>query len=104
VVSLELIALGSSLITLPIAVLILDNFPSSSFINDVNSINYEFLLNPEELKLQAEREFGSEVSNFTAKFHNILIVTIDLFGIYFLPASLAMLILPVTYCVEYIVF
>ena len=86
VISSELFMPGSSLITIPLVIVILDNSPSTVLINDVNSISYDSLLSPEQVKLQAERELGNDISDFTAKVHNILIVSLDLLGIYFLPA------------------
>jgi hypothetical protein len=95
----------SSVVILPLVVLVLESSSSTSVVlNEINVENYHGLLDSAELQLQAEREIENNVSDFAAKFHNIVIVTIDLFGIYFLLASLVMLILPVTYCVEYFAF
>ena len=96
---------GSSVVILPLVVLVLESSSSTSVVlNEINVENYHGLLDSAELQLQAEREIENNVSDFAAKFHNIVIVTIDLFGIYFLLASLVMPILPVTYCVEYFAF
>ena len=95
----------SSVVILPLVVLVLESSSSTSVVlNEINVENYHGLLDSAELQLQAEREIENNVSDFAAKFHNIVIVTIDLFGIYFLLASLVMPILPVTYCVEYFAF
>ena len=91
---------GSSIVILPLVVLVLDSSSSS----DVNAINYEALLTKEELRLQVQLETGNNVSDTFAKLHNILIVTIDLFGIYFLPAYASMLLLPTAYMLEYLYF
>jgi hypothetical protein len=99
-VSSELIFLGSSIVILPLVVLVLDSSPSS----DVNAINYETLLTKEELRLQVQLETGNNVSDTFAKLHNVLIVTIDLFGIYFLPAYASMFLLPTAYMLEYCFF
>jgi hypothetical protein len=99
-VSSELIFPGSSIVILPLVVLVLDSSPSS----DVNAINYEALLTKEELRLQVQLETGNNVSDTFAKLHNVLIVTINLFGIYFLPAYASMLLLPTAYMLEYCFF
>ena len=91
---------GSSIVILPLVVLVLDSSSSS----DVNAINYEALLTKEELRLQVQLETGNNVSDTFAKLHNILIVTIDLLGVYFFPAYTSMLFLPFTYFVEYLYF
>ena len=99
-VSSELIFPGSSIVILPLVVLVLDSSPSS----DVNAINYETLLTKEELRLQVQLETGNNVSDTFAKLHNVLIITIDLFGIYFLPAYASMFLLPTAYMLEYCFF
>ena len=99
-VSSELLFPGSSIVILPLVVLVLDGSPLS----DVNAINYEALLTKEELNLQVQLETGNNVSDIFAKLHNVLIITIDLLGIYFLPAYASMLLLPTAFMLEYCFF
>jgi hypothetical protein len=89
-----------SIVILPLVVLVLDSSSSS----DVNTMNYEALLTKEELRLQVQLETGNNVSDTFAKLHNVLIVTIDLFGVYCLPACTSMLLLPTAYMLEYCFF
>jgi hypothetical protein len=93
---------GSGLVILPLIVCALEISSSSlSIASEVTTtINYESLLPKEELVLQLRLEQGSTVSDTFAKVHNILIVIMDLAGIYFLPPYIAAVCLPTVYCLE----